>query len=119
MKLRDVKIIEQFTLDSEGVLIESELIEAENNEVYFTVPLLLNNGKDITDIKYTKESTTTCTLDCVSVDMGDCSYNIRCNGKIRIDENKYGNRNGVYKLAIISKNDTKLSVRLNLGKKAK
>lgn len=113
------KIIEQFTLDSEGVLIESELIEAENNEVYFTVPLLLNNGKDITDIKYTKESTTTCTLDCVSVDMGDCSYNIRCNGKIRIDENKYGNRNGIYKLAIISKNDTKLSVRLNLSKKAK
>ena len=115
------KIIEQFTLDKEGVLIESELVEAENNEIYFTVPLLLNNGRDITNIKYSKENAAKCSPDCIyehaTVNMGDYLYSICCDGEIKEDENRYGNRNGIYKLAVISKNDTTLSVKLNLYKK--
>ena len=108
------KIIEQFTLDNEGVLIESELLGVKNNEIYFTVPLLFNNGREVTNIKHVIENTTSCISECISVNMGNCFYDISCNGIIKVDENLHGNRNGIYKLATISKNDTKLSVRLNL-----
>src|SRR5690606_4024777 len=49
---RSMKINEKFTLDKDGVMIESELIDADQNQIFFTVPLLETNGTDETDIVY-------------------------------------------------------------------
>ena len=112
------KIIEEFTLDKEGVLIETELIDALNMEIFFTVPLFMQNGRDTSNIKYKNRENTrdNASEDDVTVIMGDNYYNVSSDGEFREDKYLYGNRNGIYKLATIYKCDNKLTVKLNLCK---
>jgi len=104
------KVIETYTLDRNGVLIESALCGAAYDEIYFTVPLLYSNGKDITRIEAEKASS----LNKVSVRLADNVYSVEANGEIGIEKDEYGNRNGIYQLAVIHGQGRKLAVRLNL-----
>lgn len=102
------RIEEKFTLDSRGVLIESKLIDPDCNKIFFTVPLFETNGKDKSLIKYSKSS--------IAISMEDFSYIISSEGYIEAGKDRYGNRNGIYRAAVVSKEGTNLAVRLKLYK---
>ncbi|TNJ61377.1 hypothetical protein FE784_34460 [Paenibacillus hemerocallicola] len=102
------KVKETYTLDKDGVNVELELVEADKNKIYYTVPLLESNGKDTTLI--------TRGDGLVTVNMGAFCYTVRSDGQIEVAQSSFSNKNGIYKVAMLSKDDTRLSIRLNLAK---
>lgn len=102
------KVQETYTLDKDGVNVEVKLIEADSQITYYSVPLLESNGKDTTII--TRQDKV------VTVSMGAYCYKVSCDGKIEVEESRYSNKNGIYKVALLSRDDACLSVKLSLEK---
>jgi hypothetical protein len=43
-------------------------------------------------------------------------YTVSSDGQIEVAQSSFSNKNGIYKVAMLSKDDTRLSIRLNLAK---
>ncbi|MDF2723912.1 MAG: hypothetical protein K0Q59_3587 [Paenibacillus sp.] len=102
------RIRETCTLDAEGIRIEIEWIGQEGGKVYYSVPLLETNGTDQTLIAYADGLAT--------VSLGEFRYSVSCDGRIEEMQGNCANKNGVYKVALLSNGSNRLSVRLNLAR---
>lgn len=100
-------IKEQYTLDHDGVAIKCQLVQPCGSDIYYRVPVFYTNGKDVSSIDRNRNE--------LEVTFNHFQYIMKTNGSIKMNEDKYTNRNGAYLLASIKKeNAIKLDLCLNL-----
>jgi hypothetical protein len=99
-------VIETYTVNQEGITIDATLSAPVGDRIYYQIPLLFTNGKDMTSLSST--------ADYAVLSLGNNSYHIKTDGIISIDTTRYGNRNGEYNLARIQKDGNAVKVQLQL-----
>lgn len=100
------KVTETITLNEKGVKIQSEITGGTSKNIYITVPLFHTNGKDISNISFNKNE--------IRVKVDNFKYEAGTDGIFEKEKGKYGNRNGIYKLALAKKDGNRISLMLNL-----
>jgi hypothetical protein len=107
-------IKETYELGCDGLRYQMELVNPGNHVTgssFLRVPLLCTNGRDFTSIELQDRQ--------ISVALGSSQYLIQLERldvqqTVRVEDTVYGNRNGEYKLAVITAAGTSLSVSLSL-----
>ena len=103
-------LIETYIISKNGIEISAELINPVHNEIYFRVPLLYRNG----DNEYSSKTEITWTENEASVKMKDNLYVVKTDGKIKVGNEIYSNRNGEYKASLLEKQGTNINIKLTL-----
>ncbi len=102
---------ETYTINNSGVTINAKLINPTINKIHFRVPLLHTNGNN----DYSSTTNITSEASKATVTMGDNSYTVETDGSIAVSDNLYGNRNGTYYSAHITKEGSEVEVKLTLN----
>jgi hypothetical protein len=99
---------EKYRIEQEGVTLTTRLIgcAAADPSIYFRIPLLISNGADQTSITQDKHT--------VQVRLDSYVYTVQHTGSLSVDSELYGNRNGLYSLALLERDSGELSVHFQL-----
>jgi hypothetical protein len=105
-------VTETYTLNDEGLQIESAVLSEDAESVLFSIPLFESNGRDVSAIDRTeceKEST-------VIVSVKPYRYILRGEGPVSIDKKPIANRNAIYRRAVYKSSGKRMRIHLSLEK---
>ena len=101
-------IMENYQLDHNGLTVKATLLNPIKNKIYFTVPLFHSNGLETGTITTLENG--------LKITNKDADYTIVSNGSFFVEDQLISNRNGEYKLAVISNDMNEIQVNLILQK---
>jgi hypothetical protein len=105
-------VTETYTLNDEGLQIESAVLSEDADSVLFSIPLFESNGRVVSAIDRTeceKEST-------VIVSVKPYRYILRGEGPVSIDKKPIANRNAIYRRAVYKSSGKRMRIHLSLEK---
>lgn len=100
-------VYELYTLSENGVSIHARLINPVVEKIHYHIPLFHTNGMDKADLLVTSSGAT--------VTMGAHTYRLESDAVLSVEPPRYANRNGVYGLATLQKNEAAMALHLQLS----